>query len=157
MSNQELSKQLIKRTVSNLGVLSGQGLCHEDNALKKKLRLEDESGSREEFTVFGAECVASDIPVLAASVNIGTKEYPDLVIAICQEDTYLAIRYTASKIDHGQMLIRHGEKWVDMEVLHQLNLTAAIELITQNGLPWTRVRDQDIPYSVIAAILSEED
>lgn len=156
MSNQELSNQLIKRIVFNLGILSGQGLCHPANILKKKLRLQDEESKIESFDVYGAECVLSDSPVKISCVNIGSENSYDLVLAIKQDDTVIAIRDSDGEFESGSILIRYNSKWVDMDVLHQLNLAAAIEMITQNGLPWTPVMDQEDSYSVIAAILSED-
>jgi len=158
MSKRELSKQLIENLFGNLGLQSvGVGLTDDRNILDKKLKLEEEDSSISEYQVWGGECLTGEIPIKAVASNIGTKEKPDFVLAIIQGELILAMRYSWENSDHGIFLTLYEKKWVDMEVLHKLNLTAAIEMVTQNGLPWTRSNEQEKLYKILTEVLSTDD
>ncbi len=155
MSRQELSKQLIQRIFENLGLANiGMGLTDRDNILEKTLKLEEEDSSVKKYTVWGGECYTGEVPLEVVASNIGTTTNPDFIVIVKQSATVLAMRYSWGSSDYGMFLIQHNKKWVDMEVLHQLNLTSAIELIAQNGLPWTKASDPQKLYELLTSVLS---
>jgi len=151
-----LSKELMERILSNLGLKSvGVGITDPGNILTKKLKLEEEDRSVNDFTVYAAECHATSPSLKVVASDIGVN-YNDLIVAIEQEDTLIVLKYSFRENDEGTFFTRFNEKWVDMTTLAQLNLTAATEIITQEGIPWTPTTNPDYMFSIIASILSEE-
>ena len=132
------------------------GVLSDQNKISKKLKLEEEDSSIKEYSVYGAECVADD-PIRVSLSNIGPDDDPDYVLAISQEGVMIVLRYTWKDTDNGNFLMRQENSWVDMTVLHMLNIATATELIAQNGLPWTPISDENIPYEVIKNALSVDE
>lgn len=150
-----LSKELMERMLSNLGFKSiGVGVTA--NTLNKKLKLEEENRSISEYTVYASECHATSPPIKVVGADIGTKDQPDLIVAIVQDDVNIVLKYSFKDSDQGTFFTRFEDRWVDMTVHAQLNLTTATELIVQEGLPWSPPTDPDHMFSIIASILSEE-
>lgn len=152
----EISKVLMDRILSNLGFKSiGVGVTSKGNILSRKLKLQEEDSSINEYDIFAAECHATSPPLKVVGSNIGTIKDPDLIVVIDQDDTTIVLKYSFKEFDQGTFFTKYQNKWVDMTVLAQLNLATATELITQEGLPWSPATDQDHMFGIIASILSE--
>lgn len=153
MSNQELSNALFKRVVQNLGLTASGGIKSDSYSLNKKLKLE-EDGEIVEYQIFAADCYIEN-PVSLSFVDIGMNDSNDFVIVILQDDVVMTLRWSYNDLEPAMFLTNKDGKWVDMSILHQLNLAAAFEIITQNGYPWTPVQDQEKIYKVVIDVLSE--
>ena len=155
----ELSKYLLERILNNLGFyksgFKNEAVTQRENTLNKKISFEEEDGKINSYDVFAAECrVDNTIKVIASDIGTG---YSDLTVVIIQDETTLVLKYSWAESDNGCFFVRHEDKWVDMTIMHQLNLTSAIEMITQNGFVWTPVTDKKEAHSIFVEILSEHE
>lgn len=149
----EISKALIDRIFSNLGIKSNTGVLSKNNLINKKIKFNEEDLSIKEYDVFAAECHVSSDPIKIIISDIGYK-FPDFIVCILQENTVIVLRYDYN--DSGKFLIKYNKKWVDMTVLSQLTLTSATEMIVQNGFIWTPSREPEQMFNILVNILKED-
>lgn len=156
MSDQEISKVLIKRIFYNIGLGTQKGVFDSRNILNKKLKIQEVDDSVSEYIIYSADCFYLDSVLTAIVSNIGTEDKPDYVLFFSSPDILFSLRYSLNPNDSGLFLTRWESKWVDMNVLQKLNLTAATELIADNGYIWTPVSDVEKSFEILQNYLSEE-
>lgn len=155
MLDQEISKALIKRIFANIGFGTNNALLETNNILSKKLRIQEEDNSINEYIVFAGECSYLNSDLKAIIVNISSDDN-DFVLFFYTLDTLISLRYSLKENDCGIFLTRNNDEWVDMSILQRLNLASATELIAQNGYYWTPVTDQDKAFEIVSNYLAEE-
>ena len=145
-----INKELVRRIFGNLGAVPGNnfgivGITTQDHITEKLIKLENEDGTVEQYSTFAGEINTGDVSYKIILTNAGIIDEPDF-FAILKADDAPAIGFSLvythdNEIITGNILIKHEDKWAAMGMLHKLNITAAIELITQEGRIWLPCKD----------------
>ena len=141
MSNQELSKQLALKIFNNLSpVLS------KEFEINRKVKFENENGNINSFSIF---CAIYNNNISVAVINL-YNEYGEIIIVIKNEANIFTIKLEENR---ATFMVFSDQKWVDMSILHRLNLCAAFELIAQEAIPAIQIQDENEMYNLLVSVL----
>jgi hypothetical protein len=152
--HEKLTHELLKRIFGNLGIIAGRnfgklGLV----SLKpnKTLVIQEDDGRK-------------DIPVWIAQIQnfkvALTKLEPEFILLFTNEELTFGFYLYLDKENEGNFFQLSENKWLPISVLHQLNLTVAFEMITQEGLVWQQLQGAglDLLYNrLVSFVESLED
>lgn len=134
MECENLNKELLKRIFGNLGFISGSnfgkyGITTSDYLIDKKLNFEGLNSK----PIWCGQINSSGSNYKIAVSNLETIDNPEF-IGVLNVDG-LSFGFSLYE-DMAAFSIKHEETWIGISLLYRLNLTAAIEMITQEGLNW---------------------
>ena len=158
MENEILNLELLKRIFGNLGAVPGDnfgkhGLTTEDHIIDKTIKFEEEGKITEYLLRCGEiNCEGSKYHIIL--VNLKSLKSPEF-IAILNVDEGMSFGFSLQD-DMGAFSIKYEEQWVGISMLHKLNLTAAIEMVTQEGLQWapSSLESSNYMYDLLISLLA---
>lgn len=136
-----LTKELLKRNLGNLGAIPGDrfglvGITPNEFKIKKTISLQFEGDEIEHYPIWAGE-IKVDSNYKALLTNIGTKINPEFILLFVPENSApIGMRLMWDNVDHGAFMICEQKRWRSLSVLQKLQITAGLELITQEGIPW---------------------
>jgi hypothetical protein len=157
MESDQLYFELLKRIFGNLGAVAGKnfgfvGITPNDYLTDKHIKLEGEDRKIELYNVWAGELLAQN-KYKVILTNIGIKNNPEFV-AVMYSDSILPIGLRISFEDnYGLLSVNNGDAWIKSTVLYALNITAAIEMITQEGVVWQPSKDIEQLYELLISFL----
>lgn len=154
-----LTRELVKRIFGNLGAVPGKnfgkvGITLDEFKLSKTISLkEDDSKTTTDHSIWAAE-VKIDIIYKAIITNIGTIDIPEFVMLLKVSGiNMLGFRLLWDEEDSGVIMSYDNDEWRPISVLRKLQLTAAIELMTQQGVVWYPCQEVDDLYDQFVALV----
>lgn len=151
MREVELCKELSRKFCKDIGAtpfsLNKAGLTHPDLLVKTKLKLSDENGVVKNVPLWYGEAVGlegktccllaalePDPDKLEVACVIGFKDTQDQL----QEDAVrAAFRYDwANEEDYGILVMRAGDRWLELSLSQRLQLALGFENMVQDGVLW---------------------
>lgn len=141
VEDQILTKELLKRILGNLGAVPGDnfgkvGITRQEFALQKHMIIQEEDKTKD-LIVYAGESKVDNI-YQTMLVNTGTIDEPEFILMIKIEDGSLfgfQLPWVDEK-DPGMFMIYANNTWQPISLLYKLNLTAAVEMMTQQGVVW---------------------
>jgi len=155
MEAERLNIELLKRVFGNLGAVAGPnfgkfGITTEEYIHDKPIKFE-ESGRLHEYKIYVAEISIQSLYKIILT-NLGSVEEPEFIAVLNNND----VTFGFSLSDSASFVMYHENKWTPISLLHRLNLTAAIEMITQEGIRWVPSSpSDDIMYNLLLSLLAQ--
>lgn len=134
-----LTRELLKRTFGNLGAVPGKnfgktGITTEEFICQKKLTIKIENLVYENNIYSGQINLFEKYNVILANVN--SLEIPEFIVVLQAGKNIFGLRLLWDGFDVGSFVIFHDTIWTELSLQYKLNLTSAIEAITQEGIIW---------------------
>lgn len=152
-----LSLELAKRIFSNLGALPKNfgktSLTHTDLILPNdKIKIE-EDGEIYRVNIWSGK-VASRIEAMLTNLRTNSNEIN--IFCILKIDNLLfGINYDWDEKCYFALLT--DNKWIKLDIATKLNITAALEIVTQNGYLWEKTSDKDEQiYNALISLIEVE-
>lgn len=158
MSNKLLTNELTKRIFANIGIVKDQigiiGITTNSFLIKEKLKFKEENNSYSSYNIWAAQNVidGSDIKIIFSNISVNNNI--DYILIINSDDTFICLKYSN---EDGNFLILHNNIWVEINMIHKLNLTIAFEFIAQNGLVWQPCTEYKNLYMTLVSSLSYDE
>jgi hypothetical protein len=153
MEDKILKRELSKRIFANLGAIPNKfglvGLAVNEYLTDKPISFKNEDGEIEEYPVWAGQL--DNHKLLLA--NIGSMSEPELILIY--NDSH-ALKFIWDESDCGLLLRRLNNKWLPMSVLEWLSLTAASEMIAQQGVLFAPLRDFQEQYALLVSLVEDE-
>lgn len=151
MKDQDLCKELSRKLCKDIGCtpfsIGKVGLTHLDLKIKETLKLQDENGVVKKAPMWYGEALGSD--GLMCCLLVGLDPDPDNLEIACvigfkdtagnlQEDSVrLGFRYDwTSDTDPGTLIMRAGDKWLEVSLMQWLQIALGFESMVQDGILW---------------------
>lgn len=151
MTNIALCKELSKKLAQDFGAtpfsLGQVSLTHKDLLVKSTLKVQDEKGVVKNIPMWYGEALGMEGKTcclltaldpnpdsLEIACIIGFKDVEDHL----QEDAVRAgFRYDwSNEDDKGTLIVRAGDKWLEVSLAQRLQLALGFEHMVQDGVMW---------------------
>jgi len=147
MLNRELSRKLSKDLGATPFSLGKTSLTHKDLLVKSTLKVQDDKGLvkkipmwyGEAFGIEGKTCclltaLDPSLDSLEIAAVVGFKDIEDNL----QEDAVrVGFRYDwANEDDKGTLIVKAGDKWIEVSLAQRLQLALGFEHMVQDGVLW---------------------
>ncbi len=161
-----LTCELLRRVFGNVGAVPGTnfgkaGLVIPDCLFGKQVSAELDDGSVSNYPVWIGRAGSTEFR--AAISNLGTAEDPEFILVLISgEATQAGVSALGFKLhwneNYGIFSQATDKGWQPVSVLHRLNLTAAFELLTQEGVPWIPIQDNSEQlYNLLLSFIEAEE
>ena len=156
--NQSLILELAKRILGNIGAVPGDlfgtvGATTSDYFVKNIDIIEDQD--EKSCPAWGGELNGPPHFKIVLS-NLGSQSAPEFFLIIwAGEDACFAINVLWADSVPAIAMYKLDDQWIPLSVLHMLNLTAAFELLTQEGISWMPISDSTKLLEILANAISK--
>lgn len=158
MSNKSLTNELAKRIFANIGIIKDQigfaGITNDQFLIKEKLKFKEENNNYSSYNIWAAQNIIDGTGIKIIFSDISVNNNIDYILIINSDDTFICLKYSN---EYGNFLILHNDIWVEINMIHKLNLTIAFEFIAQNGLVWQPCTEYKNLYMTLVSSLSYDE
>jgi hypothetical protein len=162
-----LTHELLRRIFGNVGAVPGPnfgkvGLVTPECLYEKKIVVEFSDGTVSGYPVWIGQPGANG-NLRVAVTNLGTVDSPEFMMAISlgldKEEPRFGLHLDVEAGENSSWFLQWlDDKKLTLSTLHQLNITVAFELLTQEGVLWLPVVEGgDVLYECLVTLVEASD
>lgn len=149
MTDESLTKEIIKRILGNLGVVPPPnfgtlGITESLYKTKEYIEIEYENKEKIKHELWAAETEIKTKKLKTILVDLSLESrYEYLVVFQLDKFPCYGLRLAFVNDDLGLLLVLHGDRWQQVSTLIKAQALVGIEMLTNQGFVWKPLKEFD--------------